>query len=130
MDAADTIRAAIDKLEELRIGRAPGSWQLDGPDYHYYGGGDGDFVSTPLVTAGPSRHAVVGAIAPQARTAQSFESWAPAAGRSLELIVTLHRTIDAQLAILQNALIDHYGCGAPIIADTIDLARAILGEDA
>jgi len=49
-----------------------------------------------------------------------------------DLVVTLHATIDAQLAILRHALVFvHQTRGAASHeGPSIDLARAILGEDA
>lgn len=93
-NAAETIQAAIDKLESDRA--ATSDWEFN----------------------------------PRFESIDSPSKWiADVLPENGERIMRWHRTIDAQLAILRNALIDYYSYGTRIIADTLDLARAILGED-
>lgn len=106
MNAVEKLQAAIDKLEALR-GSDREEWVAIGGDDEYLRLGD-------IATAGPEGGRYV--IAEHAR-------------HDAELIVTLHRTIDAQLAILRMAL--HYVAGGFrygfVEEQGINLATAILG---
>lgn len=131
MTAAETIAAAIEKLEAQRHASTPGPWiAYDMSDDHkgwwwvwqesalpFFGGvlqidhtddfGDG---GTPVGSAERTGNRD----GEQERT-------------DAELIVTLHRTIDAQLAILRNQLVlAERGHGESTL--NLDLARAILGD--
>lgn len=112
MNAAETIAAAIEKLEHLK------GTSTDGPWVDEYSGEAGACV--------------VPADAESTREAVAQLRLLPAAFDA-ELIATLHRTIDAQLAILRR----HYdiawvmGKSYPVSYEdfgVLDLARAILGE--
>lgn len=93
MNAEETIAAAIEKLEKLRGAATPAPWDFYGGEPFGYG------IGFP-----------VGLVVHRDEITDE----------DAELIVTLHRTIDAQLAILQES--KTWG-----ISDaTIDLARAIL----
>lgn len=122
MNAAETIQAAIDKLEALRdnsgawdwrrrhqhgeYGESIGSWE----NLHGYYDNPDEVVNTKTVAQN---------ILPE----------------DAELIVTLHRTIDAQLAILRGYIgtAEYWdkvrGTPADLMA-VLDLAGAILGEAA
>lgn len=111
MTPMERLQAAIEKLERLRVGCTPGEWWVTP------GGGES------WVFAGPGTADDVMVIG-DARLPQDTE-----------LIATLHRTIDAQIAILREALFQLEG--APARAGFIGnefnlfmrLADAILGSD-
>lgn len=118
MNAADTIQAAIERLEAQRAAAVGGPWVIEsyerGPRALEQSGG-GAFISDVGESVDPA----------QIDTATA------------ELLVTLHRTIAAQLAILREAL-EFYensraigmpdGEMAEYYGGTLDLARAILGD--
>ena len=134
MTPAETIQAAIDRLTKLRDAALPGPLEVDS---NY-----------------PFSSDIVGLFAPDAKVyaikaePASDGDWdedydAPLDNNdaphrpTLTLLVTLHATIDAQLAILRSAheqfvfssrAVSHDEPAASGMA--IDLARAILGEDA
>jgi len=95
--AAETIQAAIDKLEAQSAVATRGPWVPQWEDEFDARVGI-DYSSRPTPLTGTMQR-------PNA-----------------ELIVTLHRTIDAQLAILRASA----GFDYPAV---LDLARAILGEE-
>ncbi|MDN4616447.1 hypothetical protein P5G50_18520 [Leifsonia sp. F6_8S_P_1B] len=110
MNAAETIAAAIQKLEALKADATPGVWEFDPEPF--------------------------GAIFTQQEPGLEVETevaeqMLDADGR---LIVTLHRTIDAQLAILRTAGREferraENGDARVFPYDYhLDLARSILGE--
>ncbi|GLU88906.1 hypothetical protein [Agromyces sp. NBRC 114283] len=107
MNPAEKIQAAIDKLEGLRDQGWPGKWQyVNGAietdeGFELFQHHDAEYWGTGRVALDVD-HAV-----PQA-----------------ELIVTLHRTIDAQLAILHRGISD----AAPEREVAELLADAILGD--
>lgn len=109
----ETIRAAIERLEKLKSDSTPGPWHS--PDE------DGWIESHAgyAVMADDDMNHLGG---PNGRASQ-VEYEHPANG---ELIVTLHRTIDAQLEILR------LGLDLPIRWDEnsawLHLAEAILGD--
>lgn len=114
MGAVERLQAAIDKLETLRgAGVSPLPWNTYSLDWRMLVAGRSD-----------SDEALILADA-RAATRDDFE-----------LIVTLHRTIDAQLAILRDTL-TRYGDKIteprwiPIgsAAAALALADAILGKD-
>lgn len=99
MNAAETIRAAIDKLEALQSIRG-----VTGPTEQ-----DWLWEIDPNVTS-PDEDPRVGLV-------QGGPD------------VMLHRTIDAQLAILQEELTHVKNARLPLWRESVlDLARAILGE--
>jgi hypothetical protein len=89
MNAAETIAAAIEKLEAGRT----------------------------AATSGPWSSGLVGVYGPEGYVASDGDMWPD----DRALIVTLHRTIDAQLAILRMYRIFPH-------PQVETLARAILGE--
>jgi hypothetical protein len=105
VNAAETIQAAIEKLERLKGRSTPGDWWRSGFDDVFAGPG----LSDDVVVVQDAR--------------LSFDA---------ELIVTLHRTIDAQLALFGSAL--WLMKGNPLAythaatACAIRLAEAILGD--
>lgn len=112
MNAAETIQAAIDKLEQKQAAATTGEWAMSGNDTFGYG-----------VASSPNDLVI--------------SRW-EVSDEDADLIVTLHRTIDAQLAILKNNYggaqdADRYGWSSAdspdAVADALDLARAILGEE-
>lgn len=107
MNAAETIQAAIEKLEQLKALVTPGDWWSRDIDAVFAGPGLSDDV----------------AVAYEVRL-----SW------DVELIVTLHRTIDAQLDLLRYARAvagaQVTGKYEELIVDFgLEFARAILGDD-
>lgn len=134
MNAVEEIRAAIDKLTKLNATSTAGPWRLDGPDYHFFGSGDGEYVNTSLIS-GHDRIGVVGAMSPSiSPTEAGFVAWCSAAEADMSLIVTLHRTIDAQLAILGYGLAVHrdkyQDLTPPVEHYALLLARAVNGGTA
>jgi hypothetical protein len=81
-----------------------GLWQVDGPAYHFYGDGDGDFVNSSVVTAGPERLPVatmspplIGDVIAWGGLARRFESDA-------EFIAMARTAMPALLSAVQNVL--------------------------
>lgn len=118
MNAADTIRAAIERLERQRDAAsesAYGAWEITPPSR-------------------PGEHAWLPALSIAVVTSAWDACIEPAAA---ELIVTLHRTIDAQLVILREGEktlteLESIGFGGGVLGRAESawrLARAILGED-
>lgn len=109
MNAAETIQAAIEKLETARDVSTQGAWvsETRGVGINFEGTSGVWYVAKD-----DGMHAV-----------------------DKCLIVVLHRTIDAQLAILRAAHKlphIHYpaACSTnPLLASVLQLARAILGDD-
>jgi hypothetical protein len=125
MNAAETIQAAIEKLETLKADTSPAPWFATE-----------DTLYTAETWKGPR-----GRIAPRP-IFMAEGNWV--AGyvhieADAELILALHRTIDAQITILRRDLdirVDYIARGilakweeAVERAAALDLARAILGED-
>ena len=105
MNGIERLQAAIDKLETLRGGGVSTlPWNTYSLDWRVLVAGRAD-----------SDEALILADA-RAATRDDFE-----------LIVTLHRTIDAQLAILRNELDDMEFENRPPFHDIVALADAILG---
>lgn len=106
MNAAETIAAAIEKLEAQRSESTSGTWE---------------YVSEPFGAIFTEQEPGLGV---QTEVAEEMHD---ADGL---LIVTLHRTIDAQLAILRRGLAKMQARYALTYdyADILDLACAILGE--
>lgn len=110
MTPVERLQAAIDRLESMREEAPPGPWEqhLSGWSTTLYSGLDSEHPwSAVEVAAAQTRY-------------------------SAQLIVTLHRTIDAQLAILHLAV--EYGelpngQGSRFSACARALADAILGGD-
>lgn len=100
MNAVERIEAAIAKLEKLKTRGTDGPWRAGA--FHF----DGTTVSNSV-----------------GRVAAHYVPVNDAA-----LIVTLHRTIDAQLAILRDGLARRYAGVHPGVA-VLALADAILGGD-
>ena len=117
MTAVEEIRAAIEKLTELKNM----STQPVESAYWVQGANRKRYESAREVYTGPEA-------AGSSDVATCFNR------HDAELIVTLHRTIDAQLAILKEAatqLADAYGgaqLGPEFYRAEIALARAINGE--
>lgn len=109
MNAAETIQAAIGKLEQLRDTAPVGQW-----------------------SARPYKIVEVAAVVSASAGDEDFFVADFVDESTADLIVTLHRTIDAQLVLLNETLeaIVEY----PLNPDRlyrweIDLARAILGVE-
>lgn len=113
MTPTERLQAAIDKLEQLRTGSTQGEWWAThgrlSPDI-FAGTGSSDDV---LVVSDGHLDA------------------------DAELIVTLHRTIDAQLSLLRHAekflaSVGHHtsNIAGPFIDDALNLADAIIGTPA
>jgi hypothetical protein len=123
--AVETIQAAIEKLEELKaLSTGPNLWMVDR-----------EFPAKVLHPDKPG-YDWDGQLVADTNTDEIGLPTNPADAR---LIVTLHRTIDAQLAILANGLIvaKHWedileqvsGTMRTPINHALLLARAILGEE-
>lgn len=115
MNAVEEIQAAIDKLTKLKARSTRGTWEVD----------DNRPFSSELQ----------GIFVPDVRKYSIKFDWDEQPKRAdADLIVTLHRTIDAQLAIL-NDFIERYGMRraddwepiAPAARNALTLARAING---
>jgi hypothetical protein len=105
VNAAETIAAAIEKLEGLQDDSTPGPWRIVRDSLQ---GSRRDY--DPLLEAGD-----------YAASGETFNN--PDDPR---LIVTLHRTIDAILAILRTTLsLD----GLVPVDQALALAHAVLGDD-
>lgn len=114
MNAAETIQAAINRLEKYKAESTSGPWFTTYERSRWlriWGNGDGDHADAVAQTEGGTGNA--------------------------PLIVTLHRTIDAQLGILRGVLRVHQEIVPldfddeetwPIPAWALALAKAILGE--
>ncbi|TFD51990.1 hypothetical protein E3T46_07835 [Cryobacterium sp. Hh11] len=122
MTAVDEIQAAIEKLTKLKLNAYRGAWKIVNKSMQGDHGLEHEKCDIQEVANG---------------------SWTEDDGyqpalliEEAELIVTLHRTIDAQLAILAD-FVDRYALRAksdwvpiaPAAANTLALARAINGTD-
>lgn len=105
MNNLETIKAAIAKLETLRDGATPGRWA-------YYNEPWGDIMSEQQPGLGVET-SVAGEMS-------DFDG---------NLVVTLHRTIDAQIVILQETVDYEDSFGIDDEDCTLLLARAILGGE-
>lgn len=119
MSAVERLQAAIDKLEALRAESTQGEWGFESVpetgESRIYAEADGfAFMAATTVTFYP----VPGGMKPS----------------DADLIATLHRTIDAQLAILRTALdvVEETEEGAirasALGMSALGLAHAILGD--
>jgi hypothetical protein len=137
MNAVERLEAAIVKLEQLNAESTPGPWQwwnLERADRGWTG--NGPTLETVARDDLDPECAKAGVI-----VAWGHDAWGldvePA---DADLIVTLHRTIDAQLAILRTALVivtpepgflHSYDAGpGSQVGNALALADAILGGDA
>ena len=121
MSAVETIQAAIEKLEMLRTKSTPRPWTA-----MEYDSNPGD-RGVPIIGGGEIG-SMEGHLTAYTMTLGSEEQSVIDA----ELIVTLHRTIDAQLALLRAAQDDYNQYGgkpSPFFANDVALAIAILGEE-
>ena len=114
MNAVERLQAAIEKLEALKAGASGGPWVIAPPR-------DVEFESRCIW--GAKDHGDGEGLC-----------LADAESADADLIVTLHRTIDAQLAILRNVVevSEYVGLGKEgeriaMIQNALDLADAILG---
>ena len=123
MSAVETIQAAIERLETLREKSTPRPWTA-----MEYDSNPGD-QGVPIIGGGE-----IGSMEGHL-TAYTMTLWNEEQSMiDADLIVTLHRTIDAQLAILNDAVVwfndsccDEHGMKGS--APALLLARAILGEE-
>lgn len=124
MTPVEKLEAAIAELEELRADSTPGEWYAESEEQHYLSHNHPDSEGFGY-TIGPD-------------VVTEFESYmAPVKEADALLILTLHRTIDAQLRVLRHGALgaaDMAIGGTPdepaSVLDAIDLADAILGVDA
>lgn len=137
MNAAETITAAIEKLESQKADSTPGPWDFEYTDEsieinagtartrwnedHTFGFPPGSWRSTDRIL--------------EVDVDDLDEDEADLIAGNAELIATLHRTIDAVLTILDQALGGARDIDAGATPDepaltraALDLARAILGE--
>jgi hypothetical protein len=96
MSAVEEIEAAIVKLKELRDASVPGPWKWEEPSTESWPTGDQSLLGAIDPKHGYARSVLTG----WGYDASGIEG-EPA---DRELIVTLHRTLDAQLALLTSAL--------------------------
>ena len=115
VSAVDEIQAAIDKLTKLRDESTPGPWDL----WH----GDITQAFSMAVQVGPHEHERIGVVPGDSVRHEDAA-----------LIVTLHATIDAQLAILTDwhdryagKVAKDYVPVSPSNVNPLALARAING---
>lgn len=123
MNAAETISAAIDALERRRDAAPAGPWAWR-DDF-------GDHGDTGLALTNAAGDEIIGAYNWHCC---SFRDDPTVADGAADLIATLHRTIDAQLAILRAELDFVARCGWPTQPfperlAVLALADAILGSD-
>ena len=115
MSPVERLQAAIEKLEQLRTASPVGPWEADGSsDRSRQHGYDTEIRATALGDGLFDGIAIV------------FDS------DDAELIVTLHRTIDAQLAILRAAVAEIEENRWMVVEaayEVLALADAILGSD-
>jgi len=111
MNAVEKLEAAIGKLEAAKRYAPDGPWSVETRSRQFMGGAGG-YIETSLVAA------------------HGEPLMTEAYANTAALIVTLHRTIDAQLVILRTAKYRRVhmprGSGIPI-SDELALAEAILG---
>lgn len=112
MNPEDIIRVAIDRLEKLR---AASTQPTDGGKAWIQGQDGVRYETSREIYTGPL-------------SGTSSDVVSGIESEDAALIVTLHRTIDAQLALLRHTL-NHYrgDLGISIPRFVVDLARAILG---
>lgn len=117
MNAADTIAAAIEKLEALKVDSHPGPWE------HWPEAGDIE-IHVPSYPDG--ERIIATAVRPRGGWGAPIyqDNYEPNA----DLIVTLHRTIDAQLTILRTGKQFAEITPNTFTRVALDLALAILGE--
>ena len=123
MNAVETIQAAIEKLERLKAKSTPSPWTA-----MEYDSNPGD-QGVPIIGGGEIG-SMEGHLTAYTMTLGSEEQSVIDA----ELIVVLHRTIDAQLVILraEHEFADRYGWPPNPFQERLNvlaLAVAILGED-
>lgn len=109
MSTMPRLQAAIDRLEQLRDFSTPGPWEVD--------------------TNMPFSRDLVGIFSERRKCyAVKFDSDDQPKQRTADLIVALHRTIDAQIALLKLA--DYAALVPNKFTDAaLALADAILGDD-
>lgn len=117
--AVETIQAAIEKLEEFKTESTPSPWTA-----MEYDDNPGD-QGVPIIGGGEAG-SMKGHLTAYTMTLGNEEQSVVDA----DLIVTLHRTIDAQLAILHHALTSVGVLAGWVTVDNnaYRLAAAILGE--
>ncbi|UAJ79988.1 hypothetical protein IT072_02605 [Leifsonia sp. ZF2019] len=124
MNAQETITAAIEKLEGLKAASVPGPW-------HWW---NLEAIDQGWTDNGPN---LEGANGQTVLCGWGNDAWGiSVAGEDADLIVTLHRTIDAQLALLKELLHIAETAGwseeefpsKPGHEHGLLLARSILGE--
>lgn len=134
MSAAETLQAAIDELEALKAESSPGPWEIEEPGEYFNPKWDDVRVMRAREGNEPDYDRYIIRDGSYAADAGGFSQ------PDAELIVTVHRTIDAQLAILRHDLeirarYEREGIpleaweSAVVRAGDLDLARAILGGD-
>ena len=113
MNAIETIQAAIEKLAALKAESTTGPWRFQKCDRRH--------VTHTIFGLNPGQE-VIGA------TPNYGGLWSAVDG---ELIVTLHRALDMQLAVLRNITEVYREEQTPygIMQAATNLARAILGEE-
>ena len=106
------LQAAIEKLERIKAGSIEGPWVWKG-----------DRIADGAFLEGAADETVIWAYG------MHTEGFLVVSEADADLIVTLHRTIDAQLAILRRVL-RYYTTtdGGVTVKLELDLADAILGE--
>lgn len=116
MTPVERLQAAIEKLEHLKAASTPGDWEVD--------------------TNHPFSRDLVGLFSESVKAyAVKFDDDEQPARATVDLIVTLHRTINAQLAILQfgvkrlHAVQTLTGLHVQAHEHEMALADAILGSD-
>ena len=122
MNKAGHISAAIEKLERLKAESTPGPWDTDGREIDQHWSLMVEPYTKPLL---PVVSAEVSCISQcYGGSAQGLANTADG-----ELIVTLHRTIDVQLASLRGGLVLANRGHDVTLGWAVDIADAILGSD-
>lgn len=112
MSTLSLLERAQAHLTEMRDESTPGPWEVDGNE--------------------PFSRDLVGIFAPESRGyAIRFDEGCQPTSETAELIVALHRTIDAQLEVLAEGIANlRAGAWTWMLRAPIVLARAILEEPA
>lgn len=77
------------------------SWHLDGPDYHFYGPDDRDYVNTSLVVD-ENRTGIARGVPPVIFQEHLWLEWSPEAEANLEFIAHARTDVPALIAEVER----------------------------
>lgn len=131
------IQKARDVLARWRAEAQIGQWNLDGPDYQFFGQRDGDYVNADIISAGDNRVAVAAMHTPLTANQPSCLAASDQFHADARLIVgtagnpELLDAIDGQLAYAIN--LESTGWDGPgirqIMREAKRMARTIVAAD-